>query len=134
MQFLSFVAGQIALAMDHALNFQRLNLLLDLTNRVVSKLDLRELLREISASIRRVMQCDGVGVALSDPETGQLRLYAFDHPGEKGIAHEGDIISAEESKTLFRAFQTGVGHQNSVPTKKQQLDASPGGLSGYDVR
>ncbi len=106
-RFLSFVAGQIALAMDHALNFQRLNLLLDLTNRVVSKLDLRELLREISASIRRVMQCDGVGVALSDPETGQLRLYAFDHPGEKGIAHEGDIISAAESETLFKAFQTG---------------------------
>jgi formate hydrogenlyase transcriptional activator len=65
-RFLSFVAGQIALAMDHALNFQRLNLLLDLTNRVVSKLDLRELLREVSASIRHVMHCDCVGVALSD--------------------------------------------------------------------
>jgi formate hydrogenlyase transcriptional activator len=105
-RFLSLVAGQIALAMDDALNFQRLKLLLDLTNRVVSKLDLRELLREISASIRRVMQCDGVGVALSDPETGQLRLYAFDHPGRKGSAHEGDIISAEESETAVKAFRT----------------------------
>src|SRR5260370_15772370 len=65
-RFLSFVAGQIALAMDHVLNFQRLNLLLDLTNRVVSKLDLPELLREVSASIRHVMHCDCVGVALSD--------------------------------------------------------------------
>ena len=106
-RFLSVVAGQIALAMDDAFNFQRLKLLLDLTNRVVSKLDLRELLREVSASIRRVMQCDCVGVALSDLETGQLRLYAFDQPGGQGIAHEGDIISAEESETLFKAFQTG---------------------------
>jgi formate hydrogenlyase transcriptional activator len=112
-QFLSLVAGQIALAMDDALNFhdsqqaqERLKLLLDLTNRVVTKLDLRELLREISASIRRVMQCDGIGVALSDPETDQLRLYAFDHPGSKGSAHEGDIISAEESETAVKAFRT----------------------------
>ena len=105
-RFLSLVAGQIALAMDDALAQERLNLLLDLTNRVVSKLDLRELLREISASIRQVMQCDGVGVTLSDPETGRLRLYAFDHPGT-GLAHEGDIISAEESETAVKAFRTG---------------------------
>ena len=106
-RFLSLVAGQIALAMDDALAQERLNLLLDLTNRVVSKLDLRELLREVCASIRPVMQCDGVGVALSDPETGQLRLYAFDHPGGRNIIHEGDIIAAEASETLFKAFQTG---------------------------
>ena len=112
-RFLSLVADQIALAMDDALNFhdsqqaqERLKLLLELTNRVVSKLDLRELLREISASIRRVMRCDGVGVTLPDPETDQLRLYAFDHPGSKGIAHEGDIISAEESETVVKAFRT----------------------------
>jgi formate hydrogenlyase transcriptional activator len=106
-RFLSLVAGQIALAMDDALAQERLNLLLDLTNRVVSKLDLRELLREISAGIRRVMQCDGVGVALPVPETGQLRLYAFDHPGGKNLVHEGDTIAAEGSETLFKAFQTG---------------------------
>ena len=106
-RFLSLVAGQIALAMDDAYNFQRLKLLLDLTNRVVSKLDLRELLREVSASIRRVMQCDGVGVVLSDPETGLLRLYAFDHPNRKGTVQEGDVISEEAAETLFKAFRTG---------------------------
>ena len=105
-RFLSLVAGQISLAMDHALNFQRMTLLLDLTNRVISKLDLRELLREVSASIRRVMQCDSVGVTLTDPENGRLRLYAFDHPGDKGIVHEGDVISAEDSETLVTAFRT----------------------------
>src|SRR6267154_979269 len=105
-RFLSLVAGQVALAMDDALNFQRLRLLLDLTNRVVSKLDLRELLREISASIRRVMQCDGVGVTLLDPESNQLQLDAFDFPGGNGIVREGMIISAEVSTTVLRAFRT----------------------------
>src|SRR6266853_289637 len=36
----------------------RLQLLLDVTNQVVSNLQLRDLLRAISASVRRVMQCD----------------------------------------------------------------------------
>jgi formate hydrogenlyase transcriptional activator len=119
-RFLSLVTGQVALAMDDALHFQRLNLLLDLTNRVVSKLDLRELLREISASIRRVMQCDCVGVALPDPETHQLRIYAFDIPGAKGIAREGMIISAEVSTTSLRAFQTS--QPVSVPEVQSTAD------------
>jgi formate hydrogenlyase transcriptional activator len=106
-RFLSLVASQIALAIDSSLAQERLKLLLDLTNRVVSKLDLRELLREICAGIRRVMQCDGVAVTLSDAETGQLRLCAFDHPGGKGVVHEGDIISVEGSETLVKAFRTG---------------------------
>jgi len=84
-RFLSLVANQIAVAMDDARAQRRLRLLLDVTNRVVSKLDLRDLLQEISASIRGVMQCDGVGVALPDPETGELRLYAEDIPGPEEI-------------------------------------------------
>jgi formate hydrogenlyase transcriptional activator len=105
-RFLSLVAGQIALAMDDALAQERLNLLLDLTNGVVSKLDLRELLREVCASIRRMMQCDGVGVTLPDPETRELHLYAFDVPEWKGVIHEGMQISAEESASLVKAFRT----------------------------
>src|SRR6266853_3750024 len=44
----------------------RLKLLLDLNNSMVSKLELRDLLRVISASVRRLMQCDSVGVNLPD--------------------------------------------------------------------
>ncbi len=57
-RFLALAASQIALAMDDAHNFresqraeERLRLLLDLTNRVVSTLDLRELLREVCAGV-----------------------------------------------------------------------------------
>jgi formate hydrogenlyase transcriptional activator len=89
-RFLPLVADEIALAFDNALNFaalqqasgqlendnKRLELLLELTNRLVSNRVLRDLLREICVSIRRVMQCEGAGITLPDPETGQLRVYA----------------------------------------------------------
>ena len=39
---------------------ERLKLLLDLNNSIDSNLDLRDLLREISASVRHVMKCDSV--------------------------------------------------------------------------
>jgi formate hydrogenlyase transcriptional activator len=113
MGFFALAASQIALAMDDALNFQaseraqeRLALLLDLTNRVVSNLDLRELLRAISASIRRVMQCDGVGVGLPDSEK-KLQLYALDFPGGKGIIHEGYERLDRAETAAEMVFRTG---------------------------
>src|ERR1700739_717893 len=71
----------------------RLKLLLDLNNSMVSNLELRELLREISASVRRLMQCDAAGVNLPDSETSQLKLYALDFPGAKGFLREGMLRS-----------------------------------------
>jgi formate hydrogenlyase transcriptional activator len=88
-RFLSLVANQIAVAMDDARVQRRLRLLLDVTNRVVTKLELRELLQEISASIRQIMQCEAVGVALPDPENGELRLYAKDFPDPEEISELG---------------------------------------------
>ena len=95
-RFCSLVVNQIALAMDDAINFQasqraqeRLELLLDLTNRVVSKLNLRDVLREISANIRRVMQCNGVGISLPDSDDKKLRLYVLDLPDNPGTIEEG---------------------------------------------
>src|SRR5882762_179793 len=67
----------------------RLKLLLDLNNSIVSNLELRDFLRDIFASVRHVMQCDSVGVNLPDPETGELKLYALDFPDVKGFLREG---------------------------------------------
>ena len=113
-RFCSLVASQIALAMGDAINFrasqqaqERLQLLLDLTNKVVSKLDLREVLREISANIRRTMQCDGVGIDLPSPEDGRLRLYALDFPGNSGPIVEGFEPPAKEGDTTIAVFRTG---------------------------
>lgn len=113
-QFCSLVANQIALAMDDAINYQalrraqeRLELLLDLTNRVVSNLNLRDVLREISGNIRRVMQCDGVGIDLPSPEDGKLRLYALDFPDNPGIIEEGFEPPADEKASALHVFKSG---------------------------
>jgi formate hydrogenlyase transcriptional activator len=110
--FLSLAAGQVALAIDDARNFhesqrvgERLRLLLDLTNRVVSTLDLHALLREVVASLRRVMQCEGVGVTLPDPDTGKLRLYALDFPTSRGFLHEGQL-TADVSTSVTMVFES----------------------------
>jgi formate hydrogenlyase transcriptional activator len=100
-RFLSLVANQIAVAIDDARAQKRLNLLLDLTNRVVGKLQLPELLQEISASIRQVMQCEGVVVSLPDAETGQLRRCALDFPG-----HE-EILALDCTDRETAVFRTG---------------------------
>src|SRR5215510_13701967 len=77
-EMLSQCASQIAIAVDNALNFERaraaeqelarkldhLRLLLQVNNAVVSQLDLHELIRVISISIREVLHGDIAGVAL----------------------------------------------------------------------
>ena len=83
----------------------RLKLLLDLNNSIVSNLKLRDLLRDISASVRRLMQCDAVGVSLPDPESGELKLYALDFPEAKGFLREGMI--RPPGSLAGRAFGTG---------------------------
>jgi formate hydrogenlyase transcriptional activator len=113
-RFCGLVASQIALAMDDSMNFhasqqarERLELLLDLTNRVVSNLNLRDVLREISANIRRVMKCDGVGIDLPDPEDHRLRIYALDFPDSPGIIKEGFEPPADDKASALRVFRSG---------------------------
>ena len=124
-RFLSLVVGQIALAMDDAFNFQasrraqeRLELLLDLTNRVVCTLDLRDLLRVIAANLRRVMQSDAVGMELADAD-GKLRLYALDFPAGDDLVHEGFEPTADS--TAARVFRTGEPILDGV----QELASDP---------
>jgi formate hydrogenlyase transcriptional activator len=121
--FLSLAAGQVALAIDDARNFhesqrvgERLRLLLDLTNRVVSTLDLHALLREVVASLRRVMQCEGVGVTLPDPETGKLRLYALDFPTSRGFLHEGQLTT-DISTSVTMVFES----RQAVNMNREQI-------------
>jgi formate hydrogenlyase transcriptional activator len=119
-RFVSQVADYIALAFDDALNVaalrraseelqsknDRLRLLLDVTNQVVSNLELRDLLRAISHDVRRVMQCDYAGLSLPDAENKQqLRLYAVDFPESKGFLQEELVYSIEGSPS-GAAFRT----------------------------
>src|SRR4029077_20083790 len=67
----------------------RLKLLLDITNTLVSNLGCRDLLRTVSASIRQVMRCDIVVVWLPDAQQIHLRQLAMDFPESKGFVKEG---------------------------------------------
>jgi formate hydrogenlyase transcriptional activator len=76
-ELLCQVANQIAIAVENSLNYEKareaerelalrldqLRLLLDVTNRVTSHLDLRELFNAISVCLKRVIKCDGAAPA-----------------------------------------------------------------------
>jgi formate hydrogenlyase transcriptional activator len=70
----------------------RLELLLKLTNRVTSNLELRPVLRAVSANIREVMRCDAVLVSLREPESEKFRFYAVDFPEGKGFVREEFVV------------------------------------------
>ena len=111
-------ADRTALAIDDALTHEasragqaelrskneRLKLLLDLNNAVVSNLDLRDLLRAIASSVRHVMKCDSVGVALPDPDDQRLRIHAVDFPEGKGLIREESKVPSADGPTS-RAFR-----------------------------
>ena len=83
----------------------RLQLLLDVTNQVVSNLQLSDLLSAISSSVRRVMQCDLVSVCFPDTEMQRLQTFVIDFPDGKGFIRE-ELISIEGSLGGF-VFRTG---------------------------
>ena len=84
----------------------RLKLLLDMTNTLVSNLEPRDLLRAISVSIRQDMHCDVVGVWLPDRERRHLRQLVMDFPESKGVVKEG-LLRPVEGSEIGCVFNTG---------------------------
>src|SRR5262249_38989543 len=102
---------------------ERLKLLLELTNQVVSNLELRDLLRAASASLRRVMNSDVAGVMLPHPDGRQLQVYALDFPDGKGLLHEEALIPIDGSHPgeVFRTGKPMLKKQHE-PAEEQSLD------------
>jgi formate hydrogenlyase transcriptional activator len=98
--------GPKSMTADIQQETERLKLLLDMTNTLVSNLDFRNLLRAISASIRVHLHCDIVSVWLPDAEQSQLCAQAMDIPESRGFAREGDLHPIEGSG-LGDVFKTG---------------------------
>jgi len=67
---------------------ERLELLLNLTSKITSSLDLRKVLRAIAANIREVVHADAVVVSLPDAASGKSRVIAVDFPHGKGAVKE----------------------------------------------
>src|SRR5215203_4289853 len=85
----------------------RLRLLLDVNNLLVSRLEYPELLRTLSESMQRVVKHDSASVALLDRNTGQLRLQALTYAAGRGVV-EPDIALTLDGSAAGLTFRSGV--------------------------
>src|ERR1700747_1351546 len=121
--FLGLIGRVVAFALDDGLNLrraqsaqaclqsqnERLQLLLNLTNRITSNLQLRELLRAVAANIREVMQCNAVAVSLIDSDSGTSKLFVLDFPQGKGFIKEERVLAiAGAAKRVLESLKPAV--------------------------
>jgi formate hydrogenlyase transcriptional activator len=113
-ELLTHIAGQVAIAFQNSLNFQRAKkaqertqTLLEATNAITTTLDLRELLRTTSSCLRRYFNHDVTGLALYDESTNKLMVHAIDRNNDSSrFAAEGTAFPIDDSP-LAQAFVTG---------------------------
>ena len=124
------VALECALARDNAELYQRqvakerdrLRLLLEINNHIVSKLDINELFRSAWTSIRSYFQNDFTGFWLIDKQSNQLQSVVSDFPSGKDLltavamselsgadheklrAHVPELLSVEQIEKLPAVF------------------------------
>jgi formate hydrogenlyase transcriptional activator len=119
LEFLGLVGSLVAVTLDAGLSFQesraaeaelrerneRLQLLLEINNTLVSNLEYRDLLHAILTNLRVLMKCDGVGVALHDTARDRLRIAVVQFPGGRTEFSEDDLL--EEDSPAAAAFRSG---------------------------
>jgi formate hydrogenlyase transcriptional activator len=135
-ELLTEIGVQISIAVDNALNFEavrsaeaqmardrdRLRLLLNVNNAIVSQLDLRDLVRSVASHFRDAFKPDFVGLSLYDPEINQLRTYSYDFPANKPFIEVGQAIPLEGSIAGL-AFTTGKPIFTNKPLTDQRFSA-----------
>src|ERR1700730_15467901 len=111
LQFMQRVASQVAVAVGNALNLEssqayqrqlaaerdRLRVLLDLNNVLVTSRELPELFRGIVTTLQRAIRHDYTILALLDPMTGLLKIYALDFPGHQGFFKPESVVPRDSS-------------------------------------
>jgi formate hydrogenlyase transcriptional activator len=108
---LRLIGRVVAFALDDGLNLrrsqqhnERLKLLLNLTSRITSNLKFRELLREIAANIREVIQADAAGIAFYDAASAKSRIYVVDFPNARGFVKEEILVTPGDA--FMRAWES----------------------------
>src|SRR5580658_9585393 len=135
--FLGLIGRVVAFALDDGLNLRRaqhqndqLQLLLNLTNRITSNLQLRDLLRAIAANIREVLRADAVTVVLPHAASGKFRVFAMDFPHGKGVAKEELLItpSAAVKKALLtlKPVVVDMRERNGLTSEASDILAAEG--------
>lgn len=75
----------------------RLQMLLDINNSLVCKLNIRELFAAVSESLRRLTRHNYSQIVLFDHKSNRLKVAALDFPKGKGLIHEGLIVPCQGS-------------------------------------
>jgi formate hydrogenlyase transcriptional activator len=113
--FLLQVARQVAVAVDNVLHQEelsrerdRLRVLLEVNNAVVSQLELGDLFATIVPSLRRVVPHETTSIYLYHPDTGDFHRYVLDFPSGKGKLGGSHPIALDETPAgeAFRSRKT----------------------------
>jgi formate hydrogenlyase transcriptional activator len=132
--FMQRVASQVAVAVDNALNLENsqayqaqlaeerdsLRVLLEVNNVLVSTRELPELFRGIVSTLERVIHHDYTSLALLDPFTGLLKIYALDFPGRQELI-KPEVTILRDMSPSGDAIATG----KSVCVRGAELDRYP---------
>jgi formate hydrogenlyase transcriptional activator len=131
------IAGQVALAVEHAVQLERLEalgaslaaerdrvrLLLDVNNLLVSELDYPSVLGKISQALRDVIQHDYASIALYDAESEQMQLHALTFTDERGVRPADHFLPLDNSPA-------GIAYQRGVVTMFGEADLAAFGPAG----
>ena len=125
----------------------RLRLLLEITNSMTSKLDLRQLVEVLSTNLLSVTRCDFCALLLADGDSDALRVTTLYNPETRGSLCDGTMIPIHGS-ACGKAFRTGKtqhcnnfeevrddpeGFGNSVGRAFYQRLMAEGLVSGCDL-
>jgi formate hydrogenlyase transcriptional activator len=111
LQFMERVASQVAVAVDNALNFatsqayqsqlarerDRLQVLLEINNVLITSREVPELFRGIVKTLERVIHHDYTSLALVDSQTGLLKIHALDFPGNQSLIKQEVTVPRDTS-------------------------------------
>ena len=118
--FLLQVARQVAVAVDNVLHQEelsrernRLQLLLEVNNAVVSKLELEDLFTTIVSSLRRVVPHEATSLYLYHPETRNFHRNVLNFPSGKGLLEGSHPIALDDTPAgeAFRSRKTVCWHE-----------------------
>jgi formate hydrogenlyase transcriptional activator len=120
LQFMQRVGSQVAVAVDNALNYQtsqayqiqlarerdRLQVLLEVNNVLVSTRELPELFRGIVSSLEKVIHHDYTSLALRDSGSGLLKIHALDFSSRPGLFDQEITVPLDTTPSGI-CFTTG---------------------------
>jgi len=138
--FLMEVARLVAVALQNTINFEsaaclrrkfeaerdRLRLLLDVNNAVVSNLDVNALFAAVAGALRGTVPHHYMSLALAMPGTGRIRLQAVEVRGAPEILPPGSDLSNDDSpagrviatKTMVRLSRDDLVAWNSPASRR----------------